>query len=425
MIELKIYDHNLFEDYFQKNFHKIEQITEKIKSKQLPGIEFLGWENIKTNVENKEFLQMKEIALKWQKILDYVVVVGIGGSYLGPRMVLEIINGLFPSKKQQKLQFIYAGIDLSENYLKQILNLLKDKKFGVCLISKSGTTLEPNVAFHFLKALLIEQHHENAKNYIVSICGAQKNLLRTRSQICHYPIFSIPKDVGGRYSVLTAVGVFIFLLANINVNQLWNGALQAKKDAKNLKNFSAFKYAMYRYYNFKELKKINEIFINYEPSFNMFGKWWQQLFGESEGKNKVGLFPISANFSTDLHSLGQFIQEGKNSFFETTLKIKHETSNLILKKTEKNLDNLNILSKFTFNDLNQIAMKGVLKAHFENAKINNVLITLENSSEFSIGYLIYWFFLGCTYSGYLLKINPFNQPGVEVYKQYMKNLLNS
>jgi len=426
MIDLKIFDDKNFnQEYYKKQLQEIELIAKKIKAKNIVGCEFLGWENIKENIKENELKQMQQIAKLWQKKLSYVVVVGIGGSYLGPRMVIEAINGLYPNKEKQNLKFIYAGINLSENYLKQILNLLKDKEFGVCLISKSGTTLEPNVAFHFLEELLLQQHDSKANEYIVTICGSQKNLLRTRATIKNYPIFSIPENVGGRYSVLTPVGIFIFLLANINVDALLNGAIQAKKDADENFNFSAYKYAIYRYYNFSQLKKVNEIFITYEPDFNMFTGWIQQLFGESEGKNNVGLFPVCANFSTDLHSLGQFIQEGKNSFFETTISFKRNNSNLVLKPTKQNLDNLNILSKFTFDDLNNIAMQGVLKAHYKNAKINNVLITINELSEFSLGYLIYWFFIACTYSAYLLKINPFNQPGVEVYKKYMKNLLNA
>lgn len=385
--------------------------------------DFLGWVEWPNNYDQAELAKMKQTAKQLASEIDVLLVIGIGGSYLGARAAIEMINGLY---SQQKVEIIYIGNTMSSTYTAQVLKYLQDKKFGICVVSKSGTTTEPAIAFRLCKELL-EKKEGNLKaaNLIVAITDKQKGALKTLADKAGYQTFVIPDDIGGRYSVLTPVGVFAMLVSGINIDNVFKGAQQAYQDTL-IDDFTnhSYKYAVGRYILNQEEKYKAEMLVTYELQMQMITEWWKQLFGESEGKNSKGLLPLSCVFSTDLHSLGQFIQEGtKNILFETVIAIKKAQIDLKLSKAEVDTDGLNYLSGKTLHEVNTIAVQGVVAAHRKVGHVPNIVLEFATMDDKMFGYLSYWFMKACAMSAYLLEINPFDQPGVEIYKQNMFNLL--
>jgi len=402
---------------------KIKKVHAMIEEKTGPGNDFLGWVSWPENYNKEEYKKMKEVAKKLHDEIDILLVIGIGGSYLGTRAAAEMINGLYSSKK---VQLIYVGNTISSTYTQQILDYIKDKEFGVVNISKSGTTTEPAVAFRIFEKLLVElKGKEIAKKRIVAVTDKAKGALKQLADAEGYETFTIPDDIGGRFSVFTPVGIFPLLVADVDTDALFKGALKAMHELKKLDN-SAYQYAAARYilHTNKGYKYKCETLVSYEMQMQMFNEWWKQLFGESEGKDGKGLFPTSCIFSTDLHSLGQFIQEGtKNILFETIIDIKTPPVDLFVPVNEQNLDGLDYLTKNSVHKINRTALNGVINAHAITGKVPNIILEFEKLDAEMFGYAAYWFMKACAMSGYLLEINPFNQPGVEVYKENMFKLL--
>ncbi|ARU91288.1 glucose-6-phosphate isomerase [Spiroplasma clarkii] len=404
---------------FDKN--KVKAVHQMIEQKTGVGNDFLGWVDYPEDFDKTEYLKMKKVAQNLQKEIDVLLVVSIGGSYLGARAANEMINGLFPTNK---VKLIFVGNTISSTYTQQVFEYLKDKEFGIVNISKSGTTTEPGIAFRVYEKQLIDlKGKEIAKKRIIAVTDKAKGALKQLATAEGYETFTIPDDIGGRFSVFSPVGLFPLLVCGIDTDAMFAGAKQAMKDLKNEQN-SAYDYAVARYILNTQKGYKCETLVAYELQMQMFTEWWKQLFGESEGKDGVGLFPTSCIFSTDLHSLGQFIQEGtKNVLFETIIDIKKPNLDLNVPKTQADLDGLNYLTTKTFHQINQTALLGVIDAHANEGKVPNIILEFDKMDAEMFGYAAYWFMKACAMSGYLLGINPFNQPGVEVYKTNMFKLL--
>ena len=407
---------------FEEYAGKVKTIDKMIKDKTGLGNDFLGWTTWPKDYDKEEFARIKKAAKTIQDNYDVLVVAGIGGSYLGARCAIEALNGLFSTSK---VQIIFLGNTLSSNYVAQVLNYLKDKKFAINVISKSGTTTETSVAFRLLKELLISQvGKENAAKAIFATTDKARGALKTECNMEGYESFVIPDDIGGRYSVLTAVGLLPIAVSGANIDDLMKGAYDAMVELDNddINTNLAYKYAVARDYLYNHDKKV-EMFVTYEPQFTQVGEWLKQLFGESEGKDGKGLLPDSATFSTDLHSLGQFIQEGTPLLFETVLLEEKPAYDVEVKEDKENLDGLNFLAGKKLSYINQKAFEGTLAAHVEDGKIPNIVISVPTMDAYNLGYLFFFFMKTCAMSAYLLDINPFNQPGVEIYKKRMFKLL--
>ncbi|WP_338965262.1 MULTISPECIES: glucose-6-phosphate isomerase [unclassified Spiroplasma] len=413
----------LSEAVFEKYLGQVKDIHHMIHDKTGPGSDFLGWVEWPNTYDQAELAAMKQTAKQLANEIDVLLVIGIGGSYLGARAAIEMINGLY---SQQKVKVIYLGNTMSSTYMAQVLQYLQNKKFGICVVSKSGTTTEPAIAFRLCKELLEKKEgFLKAAKLIVAITDKHKGALKTLADEAGYQTFVIPDDIGGRYSVLTPVGVFAMLVSGIDVDNVFKGAQQAYQDTliDDLTNY-VYKYAVGRYILNYEKKYKAEMLVTYELQMQMITEWWKQLFGESEGKDSKGLLPLSCIFSTDLHSLGQFIQEGtKNILFETVIEIKKPQLDLALTKAEQDLDGLNYLAGKTLHEVNTTAIQGVIAAHTKVGHVPNIILEFETMDEKMFGYLSYWFMKACAMSAYLLKINPFDQPGVEIYKKNMFDLL--
>ena len=352
---------------------------------------------------------------------DILVVCGIGGSYLGARCALEALNGL---KSDDKLEIIFMGQTFSPNYVAQVMNYLKGKNFAINVISKSGTTTETSISFRLLKELLEKQvGKEKAKKAIYATTDKEKGALKTLCNNEGYATYVLPGDIGGRYSVFTAVGTFPLACAGIDVEAMLKGAAQAREEIQSLplKDNKCYQYAVMRDYMYRHDKPV-EMYVTYEPQMTQISEWLKQLFGESEGKEHKALFPSSATFSTDLHSLGQFIQDGSPLLFETIINVKEPKQDVVIPHDNDDLDGLNYLEGKNLAFVNQKAFEGTLKAHEDGGVPCNV-IYLDKLNEFNLGYLFYFFMRACAMSAYMLDINPFNQPGVEVYKKNMFHLL--
>lgn len=409
------------EDIILSYQEKVNQINDMINNKTGLGNDFLGWVDWPTNYDKNEVEQMIKDAKYVRDNFDILVVCGIGGSYLGARAAIEALNGL---KSSDKLEIIFLGQTFSPNYIYQVLEYLKGKKFAINVISKSGTTTETSISFRLLKELLESQiGKEKAKYAIYATTDKERGALKTLSNIEGYITYVLPDDIGGRYSVLTAVGLFPLACAGIDIKQMLLGAKKASEDTNStdLKTNDCYRYAVSRYHLLKQGIPV-EMFVTYEPQMSQISEWLKQLFGESEGKEKKGLYPSSATFSTDLHSLGQFIQEGTPLLFETILFVKHPTFDITIPHDNDNLDGLNYLEGKKLSFVNEKAFEGTLKAH-EDGGVNCNVIELEKLDAYSLGYLFYFFMRACAMSAYLLEINPFNQPGVEIYKKNMFHLL--
>lgn len=391
------------------------------------GNDFLGWVNLPSSVTEDFIRDIEDTATALRTRCDVVVVVGIGGSYLGAKAVIDALSNSFDWLQHERKDpvILYAGNNIGEDYLHELTKYLEKRQFGIINISKSGTTTEPAIAFRILKDLLIGKvGKEEACKRIVAITDASKGALRTLAGTEGYKTFVIPDDVGGRYSVLTPVGLLPIAVAGINIRELLRGAKDMEEATGGNTSYEVNLPAIYaaiRNELYRKGKKI-EILANYNPKLHYFAEWWKQLYGESEGKEGKGIFPAAVDFTTDLHSMGQWIQEGERTIFETVLSVKEPKENVKIPHDEANLDGLNFLKGKRVDEVNKMAELGTLIAHVDGG-VPNILIEIPKLSEYYIGQLIYFFEKACGISGYMLNVNPFNQPGVEAYKRNMFALL--
>lgn len=407
---------------------QVENIHKELHKKANDEKDFVGWLELPTKYDKKEFLRIKKAAKKIKKESDILVVIGIGGSYLGARAVIEALtntfNNMLTDKQRKYPQILYVGNNLSPNYINELIEYIGEKDFSVNVISKSGTTTEPAISFRIFREILENKYGiDEARSRIYVTTDKERGALKTLADNEGYEKFVIPDNVGGRYSVLTAVGLLPIATAGIDIDKLMQGAQNAQEryDDPNLKYNECYKYAVTRNILYK-LYKNTEILVNYEPKMHYFTEWWKQLFGESEGKDQKGIFPAGVDFTTDLHSMGQYIQEGRRNLFETVISIENPKSDITINKDEDNLDGLNYLAGKTLDYVNKKAMEGTVKAHV-TGDVPNIMLTIENLDEENIGELIYFFEKACAMSGMILGVNPFNQPGVEEYKKNMFKLL--
>jgi len=396
---------------------KVSEGHKKIHQKTGEGSDFLGWVDLPINYDKEEFARIKLAAEKIRNDSDILIVIGIGGSYLGSKAVVEALGG------DNKIEICFVGNDLSSRHIMNLLKKIEGKEVSLNIISKSGTTTEPALAFRILREWMENKYGEEASQRIYATTDKEKGVLKKLANEKGYKTFVVPDDVGGRFSVLTAVGLLSIAVAGINIDDLMKGAVAARENGnnENLAENEAYKYAVYRNILYKQGKLV-EVLANYEPGLHYISEWWKQLFGESEGKDKKGIFPAAVDFTTDLHSMGQFIQDGNRILFETVLLIEEDSEKLIIKEEIGDGDGLNFLAGKTMEEVNKKAMEGTIAAHIEGG-VPNLIIRLPKLDAFNIGYLLYFFEKACGMSGYLLEVNPFNQPGVEVYKKNMFKLL--
>ncbi len=389
------------------------------------GNDFHGWVKLPENYDKEEFTRIKIAAEKIKKNSDILVVIGIGGSYLGARAAIEFVKSpLYNNLKKDTPDIYFAGNNISPTALTELLSICEGKDISVNVISKSGTTTEPAIAFRVFKSLLVDKYGEDgAKDRIFVTTDKARGTLKKFSDEAGYETFVVPDDVGGRYSVLTAVGLLPIACAGIDIDGLMQGACDAMNAfvSDDINENVALKYAVIRNALLRKGKS-TEILVGYEPYMLMFNEWWKQLYGESEGKDNKGIFPASVIFSTDLHSLGQYIQEGQRNLFETVINVKDPGAKFVIPEDKANVDGLNFIAGRELDYVNKTAMTATLLAHNDGG-VPNILLEVENRSAHSLGYLIYFFEFACAISGYLLGVNPFDQPGVEAYKKNMFALL--
>lgn len=403
---------------------KISLCHRMLHEKTGAGRDFLGWVDLPENYDKEEFERVKAAADRIKQQSDVLVVIGIGGSYLGARAALEMLNPPFSNELSGRTKVYFAGHNMSSSYLKGLLDVLEGKDISVNVISKSGTTTEPAIAFRVFKEYMEEKYgREEASKRIYATTDKNKGALKSLAESQGYESFVIPDDVGGRYSVLTPVGLFPMAVGGIDIDKVMEGARDAAEDLKSesLKDNFSYQYAAIR--NIMYLKgKLIEIMVNYEPSLFYFGEWYKQLFGESEGKDMKGIFPTALNFTTDLHSMGQYIQEGRKHIFETVLNVEKPAWEITIKPDKDDLDGLNYISGKTIDYVNKMAMEGSIEAHVDGG-VPNLIVNIPEISPYYFGYMAYFFEKACGMSGYLLGVNPFDQPGVEAYKTNMFKLL--
>ena len=407
---------------------QVEKIHADLNNRVNDEKDFVGWLELPTNYDKEEFDRIKLAAKRISKDSDVLVVIGIGGSYLGARAVIETITSSFynmlPLKTRKFPKIVYAGNNLSATYVNDLIEAIGDDDFSINVISKSGTTTEPAIAFRIFREILENKYGiEEARSRIYVTTDKARGALKQLADKEGYEQFVIPDNVGGRYSVLTAVGLLPIAAAGVDIDRLMYGAkvAQEKYADSDLKYNDCYKYAVARNILLKSNKNI-EILANYEPRLHYFTEWWKQLYGESEGKDLKGIFPAGVDFTTDLHSMGQYIQEGRRNLFETVLNVEKPISTLKINTDEDNLDGINYLAGKDLNYVNQKAMEGVVEAH-TSGDVPNIIIDIEKLNEETIGHLIYFFEKACAISGGILNVNPFNQPGVEKYKTNMFKLL--
>ena len=423
---------------FAKNFFDEKEITqlkpfvelanEVLVNKEGAGNDFLGWTTLPCDYDKEEFARIKKAAEKIKNNSEVLVVIGIGGSYLGAKAAIEFLSHSFynnlPKENRNTPEIYFAGTNMSGVYLKHLIEAIGDRDFSVNIISKSGTTTEPAIAFRVFKKLLEEKYgKEGAKERIFATTDKAKGALKTLATSEGYETFVVPDNVGGRFSVLTAVGLLPIAAAGIDIDELMRGAADAVKDfsSKKLEENQALQYAAVRNILLRKGKSV-ELMVNYEPRLHYFAEWWKQLFGESEGKDGKGLYPSSADFSTDLHSLGQYIQEGQRVFIETVVSIDKPSVEFEIEKDAENLDGLNFVAGKTLDYVNKKARDGVILAHVDGG-VPNLAVNIPESTPYHLGYAFYFFEKACGVSGYILGVNPFDQPGVEAYKKNMFALL--
>ena len=392
------------------------------------GNDFLGWVDLPKNYDKEEFNRIKRVSEKIKSDSDVLLVIGIGGSYLGARAAIEMIGHSFRNnllKSDRKSPEIYfVGNNISSTYIMDLFDIIKDKDISINVISKSGTTTEPAISFRIFKDFLEKKYGKlEASKRIYATTDAKNGALRQLANEEGYETFIIPNDVGGRFSVLTAVGLLPIAVSGTDIDKIIKGAKDAYETFKNkdLKVNESYQYAVIRNILHKKGKNI-ELLVNYEPQLHYIGEWWKQLFGESEGKNNKGIFPATVDFSTDLHSMGQYIQEGQRILFETVINVENSRRDITIEKLDIDLDELNYLAGKTLNFINHKATQGTILAHTDG-NVPNLVINIPRLDEYNFGYLVYFFEKACAISGYLLGVNPFDQPGVEAYKRNMFALL--
>ncbi len=419
--DFKRVDKFLNKDEYRRVLTKTLKSYDILMSKEGLGNDFLGWLDLPINYDREEFNRILKASKKIRSNSDVLLVVGIGGSYLGARSAIEMLKNYF---LKDKLEVIFVGNHLSSSYLNELVTYLSTKDFSINVISKSGATTEPAIAFRILKSLAEKRYGKNgAKERIFATTDKARGALKTLAQTEGYETFVVPDDVGGRFSVLTAVGLLPIACANIDIESMMQGAKDARDYFQNKdENNDAIVYAAMRNTLYNQGYDI-ELLINYEPCLNYFSEWWKQLFGESEGKDLKGIFPASVSFSTDLHSLGQMIQDGKKHLFETVLSVNKPRLDIEIEANDDNLDGLNFLSGKTLDEVNKKAMEGTIIAHTDG-NVPNMLINIPEISAYAYGYLAYFFEFACGLSAYTLGVNPFDQPGVEAYKKNMFALLD-
>ena len=402
--------------------------AKRLKEKTGDGKDFLGWIDLPVNYDKEEFARIKKAAEKIRNDSDILFVIGIGGSYLGARAAIDFVKHSFyndlPKEKRKAPQIYYVGNSMSGAYIEELIDLIGDKDFSVNVISKSGTTTEAAVAFRVFRELTEKKYgKEGAAKRIYSTTDKARGALKTLSDEEGYECFVIPDDVGGRFSVLTAVGLLPIAASGADIDKLMEGAAHLREICLN-NDFSenpALRYAAIRNILYRKGKNV-EILANYEPSLHFISEWWKQLFGESEGKDQKGIFPASVDLTTDLHSMGQFIQDGSRLMYETVLVVEKPRRDFTLKSAENDIDGLNYLSGKTMDYVNKCAMKGTIAAHVDG-NVPTLLIEIPEQTEYHLGELFYFFEFAVGVSGYMLGINPFDQPGVEFYKANMFRLL--
>ncbi|WP_027109086.1 glucose-6-phosphate isomerase [Lacticigenium naphthae] len=392
------------------------------------GSDYLGWIDLPSQYDKEEFARIKKAAKTIKSNSDVLVVIGIGGSYLGAKAALDFLNHSFYNElngaDRKTPQIFFAGNSISSTYLSDLIEVIGDRDFSVNIISKSGTTTEPALAFRVFKNLLIEKYgKEEAKTRIYATTDKAKGALKTEADAQGYQTFVIPDDIGGRFSVLTGVGLLPIAVGGGDLEALMQGAKDASEEltSSNLEENPAYQYAALRNVLYRK-GKVTELLINYEPNLQYFSEWWKQLFGESEGKDQRGIYPSSANFSTDLHSLGQYIQEGRRNLFETVIKVDKPRKVMDIPTSEEDLDGLGYLEGKDVDFVNTKAFQGTLLAHTDG-DVPNFVLTIPETDAYTLGYLFYFFEIAVGISGYLNSVNPFNQPGVEAYKKNMFALL--
>ena len=428
-IKLKYNNTNITKRMIQDYAKEVEKNHKELHKRALDEEDFVGWLELPTDYNKEEFKRIKKAAKKIAKESDILVVIGIGGSYLGARAVIESLTSTFYnllSEKQRKYpQILYVGNNLSPNYMNELIEYIGNKDFSVNVISKSGTTTEPAIAFRIFREILENKYGiDEARSRIYATTDKQKGALKTLAENEGYEQFVVPDNIGGRYSVLTAVGLLPIAVAGIDIDKLMEGARTAQErfDDSDLKYNECYQYAVIRNILYSKMNKTTEILVNYEPKMHYFTEWWKQLYGESEGKENKGIFPAGVDFTTDLHSMGQYIQEGRRDLFETVISIKTPKNDIIINPDDDNLDGLNYLSGKTMDYVNKKAKEGTIKAHVDG-DVPNIEIEMNKLDEKNIGELIYFFEKACAMSGMILGVNPFNQPGVEKYKKNMFHLL--
>ena len=428
MLKFNLDNAKIDEKEIMKYKSQVENIHKDLHRRATDEEDFVGWIDLPTTYDKSEFKRIKKAAQKIKKESDVLLVIGIGGSYLGARAVIEALTSSFANMKSDSKKkyptILYAGNNLSPNYLNELIEILEDKDFSINVISKSGTTTEPAISFRIFREILENKYGiDEARSRIYVTTDKEKGALKTLSDMEGYERFVVPDNVGGRYSVLTAVGLLPIATAGIDIERLMNGAriAQEKYSDSDLKYNECYRYAIARNILYKSDKNI-EILVNYEPKLHYFTEWWKQLFGESEGKDRKGIFPAGVDYTTDLHSMGQYVQDGRRNLFETVINVKTPNLNIRLNADDDNLDGLNYLAGKDLDYVNKKAMEGTIEAHVSGG-VPNIMITIDELNEENIGELIYFFELACGISGNILGVNPFNQPGVEEYKKNMFRLL--
>ena len=411
------------EEEYKAIYPQVEAAHNQLEAKNGPGNDFLGWMYLPRDYDKEEFARIKEAAKKIREDSEVLVVAGIGGSYLGARAVIEAVKGLYHNELEDGPKIYFCGNSISPSYLNDIIALCKGKKFSINVISKSGTTTETSLAFRVLRKLLEDEVGvEEANKRIYATTDRAKGTLKQLADAQGWPTFVVPDDVGGRYSVLTAVGLLPIACAGIDIDALMKGAADAREAYSVCsKDNDAYRYAMTRNILYRK-GKVVETLAAFEPDFTMMNEWYKQLFGESEGKDQKGLMPTSCIFSTDLHSMGQFLQDGSRTMFETYVDIKNTREDFYIEPLEGNFDGLNFLADQNMSVVNRKAMEGTILAHNDGGVPIGV-IEVDSLDAYNVGYLIYFFWKACAVSGYLLSVNPFDQPGVESYKKNMFALL--
>lgn len=423
------------DDRYLKGFvrpHEFAEIAPAVKAahdtltaKNGAGNDFLGWTDLPVNYDKEEFERIKKAAERIKSDSDVLIVIGIGGSYLGARAAIEALkSSLYNSLKKDTPDIYFIGNSISPTYLNEVISLVEGRDFSVNVISKSGTTTEPALAFRVFRELLNQRYgEEGAKKRIYATTDKARGTLKELSDKMGYETFVIPDDVGGRYSVLTAVGLLPIACAGCDIDALMKGAADAREEYSvcDIEKNACYKYAALRNILYRKGKSI-EMLISYEPSFSMMAEWFKQLYGESEGKDNKGLFPAAAVFSTDLHSMGQFIQDGSRVMFETVVQFQKSQKDFFLKDDPDNADGLNFLSGQNMSVVNRKAFEGTVLAHTEGG-VPNIVLEVPELTEYELGYMIFFFEKACAISGYMMGVNPFDQPGVESYKKNMFALL--